>query len=102
MKHCKWFVVVLGIVAMLSMMVLTSHAGTPDGQTPAVESVCDPLKADGVTHGLYGLCIAFCEAQDSELGEERTAGAELLDAVVAPIRDPDVALGIDRQARRGV
>ena len=39
-------------------------AQTPDGQTPAEEKVCDPLKADGVTRGLYGLCVAFCEAQD--------------------------------------
>jgi len=39
-------------------------ASTPDGSTPAEETVCDPLKADGVTKGLYGLCVAFCEAQD--------------------------------------
>jgi hypothetical protein len=37
-----------------------------DGETPAEETVCDPLKADGVTKGLYGLCVAFCEAQDWE------------------------------------
>jgi hypothetical protein len=41
-----------------------TFAKTPDGQTPAKESVCDPLKDDGVTKGLYGLCVAFCEAQD--------------------------------------
>jgi hypothetical protein len=39
-------------------------AATPDGQPPAEETVCGPLKADGVTKGLYGLCVAFCEAQD--------------------------------------
>ena len=39
-------------------------AQTPDGETPANEGVCDPLKADGITKGLYGLCVAFCEAQD--------------------------------------
>ena len=39
-------------------------AQTPDGQTPAGEAVCDPLQDDGVTKGLYGLCVAFCEAQD--------------------------------------
>jgi hypothetical protein len=37
---------------------------TPDGQTPAEESVCDVVK--GGTPGLYGLCIAFCEAHDCE------------------------------------
>ena len=40
------------------------YAQTPDGQTPVDEAVCDGLKADGVTKGLYGLCVAFCEAQD--------------------------------------
>ena len=39
-------------------------AQTPDGTTPANEGICDDLAADGVTNGLYGLCIAFCEAQD--------------------------------------
>lgn len=39
-------------------------AQTPGGTTPAQESICDPLKADGVTQALYGLCVAYCEAQD--------------------------------------
>jgi hypothetical protein len=37
---------------------------TPDGMTPAEEDICDDLK--GATRGLYGLCVAFCEAHDSE------------------------------------
>jgi hypothetical protein len=36
--------------------------GTPDGSTPAEEATCDDLKHG--TPGLYGLCIAFCEAHD--------------------------------------
>lgn len=39
-------------------------AQTSDGYTPAQETVCDPLKAGDVTKGLYGLCVAFCEAGD--------------------------------------
>ena len=39
-------------------------AQTSDGNTPAEETVCDPLKEDGITKGLYGLCVAFCEAGD--------------------------------------
>jgi hypothetical protein len=35
---------------------------TPDGSTPAEEAICDDLKHR--TPGLYGLCIAFCEAHD--------------------------------------
>ena len=49
----------------LSLFGLPAFSQTPDKQTPAVETVCDPLKADGVTKGLYGLCVAFCEAKDS-------------------------------------
>lgn len=39
-------------------------AQTPDGDTPAQETVCDALQEDGITKGLYGLCVAFCEAGD--------------------------------------
>jgi hypothetical protein len=54
---------ILGLLFVsLSMVGLAATASTPDGGTP--ETVCDPLKADNVTQGLYGLCLAFCEAQD--------------------------------------
>ena len=46
----------------LSTFGLTAVAKTPDGQTPAEETVCDVLQSG--TPGLYGLCIAYCEAQD--------------------------------------
>jgi hypothetical protein len=39
-------------------------AKTPDSDTPANENVCDDLQA--ATPGLYGLCVAYCEAQDVE------------------------------------
>ena len=48
----------------LSMFGLTAMAVTPDEETPAEETVCGPLRADDVTKGLYGLCVAFCEGQD--------------------------------------
>ena len=38
-------------------------AQTPDGETPAVEVICDELQ--DATPGLYGLCVAYCEATDS-------------------------------------
>lgn len=53
----------LVIATTLSMSTI-SIAQTPDGTTPANEGVCDVLKADGVTKGLYGMCVAYCEAQD--------------------------------------
>lgn len=37
-------------------------AQTPDEETPANEGICDEL--EGATPGLFGLCVAFCEAQD--------------------------------------
>ena len=40
------------------------HAKTPDGQTPAEETVCDDLEG-----ALYGLCVAFCEAMDCDASE---------------------------------
>ena len=52
------------VFASSSMLAMTAEAETPDGQTPAEETVCTPLKADGITKGLYGLCVAFCEAHD--------------------------------------
>lgn len=57
----------LVLAALIIGLFATSaplFAQTPDGTTPANEGVCDDLTADGVTQGLYGLCIAFCEAQD--------------------------------------
>ena len=53
---------------LLGLSMLTTPAayaeGTPDGETPANEGVCDDLMF--ATPGLYGLCVAFCEAQDCE------------------------------------
>ncbi len=36
--------------------------GTPDGLTPAVEEVCTGMKG-----AAFGLCVAFCEANDCDL-----------------------------------
>lgn len=44
------------------LMEAPAVAQTLDGETPANEGVCDGLQ--GTTPGLYGLCVAFCEAQD--------------------------------------
>jgi hypothetical protein len=53
---------------LLGLSMLTTPTalaeGTPDGETPANEGVCDELI--GGTPGLYGLCVGFCEAQDCE------------------------------------
>ena len=57
----------LNMSAALSFSIILASptiAQTPDGITPAQENVCGALQEDGVTKGLYGLCVAFCEAQD--------------------------------------
>lgn len=51
----------MGLVVLLGL-TSSVQASTPDGETPANEGVCDVLK--GGTAGLYGLCVAYCEAQD--------------------------------------
>ncbi len=40
----------------------SAFAQTPDATTPANEGVCDVVQ--GGSPGLYGLCVAYCEAQD--------------------------------------
>ena len=54
----------------LGMVLATGTGGsavamTPDDATPANEDVCLDLK--NYTPGLYGLCVAYCEAQDLDL-----------------------------------
>ncbi len=42
--------------------------GTPDDDPPSVETVCD-----GESGAAFGLCNAYCEAMDCDLGEEANA-----------------------------
>ena len=69
---------IIAILAAITAIILatasTSVAQTPDGETPAQEAVCDVLHANGTTKGLYGLCVAFCEAHDA--ADENTAITE--------------------------
>lgn len=44
---------------------------TADGVVPGIENVCDELR--GETAGLYGLCVAFCEAKDCDSAEPRAS-----------------------------
>lgn len=52
-------------IAGLLLLSVGLYAQTPDGETPANEGMCDPL-LNSATKGLYGLCVAFCEAQDCQ------------------------------------
>lgn len=55
---------ILTMATIVSVNSTTAFAKGPDGVTPANEGVCDVLLEDGVTKGLYGMCVAYCEAQD--------------------------------------
>ena len=59
---CTRFGIALALLALAAAPPVLGQ--TPDGQTPANEGVCDVLL--NATPGLYGLCVAFCEAQDCD------------------------------------
>jgi len=59
------YISVFLVLSFFSLFALPAMAQTPDGITPAVENACDGLKAPGITKGLYGLCVAYCEAEAS-------------------------------------
>jgi len=66
-----------GIVGIgLAMLLGTSGTalaygdGTPDGAPPAEETVCEDA---GLMGAAYGLCVAFCEANDCELNPDTQA-----------------------------
>jgi hypothetical protein len=64
----KTKMILTSFVAALALGLLVTtpiKANTPDGIAPAEETTCDGLRAEGVTKGLYGLCLAYCEATDS-------------------------------------
>ena len=58
----KWWT---GIIMLFGIQFapMTTDAKTPDACTPAVEEVCDKYKGEGAR---YGLCVAYCEAQDCD------------------------------------
>ncbi len=52
----------VGLAALgLLMAVSVVQAQTPDGETPASETVCD-----GESGAAFGLCNAYCEAMDCD------------------------------------
>lgn len=77
MKHISIF----GWIAAVLLTALTTMHGnviaqTPDGETPANEGVCDVLH--GGTPGLYGLCVAYCEAQDLDSFDKEPPNNKIL------------------------
>jgi len=53
----------VGVLTLAFMSVHSVMAQTPDGETPAEEKACEKYKGEGAR---YGLCVAYCEAQDCD------------------------------------
>ncbi len=73
----------LGLTAAAAFFGLASMGGsavaqTPDGEPPANEGVCDILQTPGTTPGLYGLCVAYCEAQDVDSVDKEPPSTKIL------------------------
>ena len=71
------------MLALIAASVLTAPGfafafgkGTPDEQPPAEERICDPNV--GLRGPAYGLCVAYCEANDCELDAQQHACQVLL------------------------
>ena len=62
---------------MLFSIGINSYSQTPDGETPAVEDVCDGLEGAS-----YGLCNAYCEVMDCD-NPETKASAKACEKVLA-------------------
>jgi len=57
-------------------LALAFGDGTPDEQPPAEEQICDP--AAELRGAAYGLCVAYCEANDCEIQPDKNACQILL------------------------
>ena len=82
-------------VTLGTFLAAPAPAQTPDAIPPAQEGICDQLI--GGTPGLYGLCVAYCEAQDlNEMFQEIKAGGKPGEKILAnynrkkQLGDPDM------------
>ena len=75
------FLVQVVFLSALITMPIAASAQTSDGETPAMESVCDDE-----TGTLKGLCNAYCEAMDCHLDEAIHAAQAACDRVLANYR----------------
>jgi hypothetical protein len=61
----SWLVIGLLLVAPAPVALAQ---GTPDGVTPAAEDACT-----GLMGAAFGLCVAYCEANDCDLNPDSQA-----------------------------
>jgi len=72
----RWILAIAVVALGLAGFTAPTLAQTPDGETPANEGVCDILQ--GATPGLYGLCVAYCEAQDLDTFDKEPPSTKIL------------------------
>ena len=77
-KNTLLNIMAAALLTGLTFMSGSAMAQTPDGSTPANEGVCNVLQASGVSPGLYGLCVAYCEAQDLDSFNKAPPNAKIL------------------------
>ena len=74
-RSAAYSIVTMAGFAVFAIGLLTfgqpANAQTPDGETPALESVCDGLET-----GLFGICNAYCEAMDCDNPERVKANGK--------------------------
>jgi len=78
MKSLRSSLSMFAVAAALALP-LTAYAygdGTTDGAPPAEETICEDA---GLLGAAYGLCVAFCEANDCDLTPDATACQRLRD-----------------------
>lgn len=76
-------------------LALAYGDGTPDEQPPAEEQVCDP--AADLRGAAFGLCVAYCEANDCEIQPDKHACDVLLgnfQRITGESSVPCVSIGI--------
>ena len=59
-------IVTFAAIAAAGLIVAGAFAQTPDGRTPAEETVCTDA---GLSGAAFGLCNAYCEAQDCDVND---------------------------------
>jgi len=67
MRIARDTVFLVALVLGVGLAFVAASARTPDGETPAEESVCD-----GTTGAAFGLCNAYCEAQDCDVHDRKS------------------------------
>ncbi len=78
-----------GVLFTILIFAPAVMAETPDGQTPAEESVCDGF---GLTGKAWGLCNAYCEAMDCDDANPQ-ASEQACQRVLASMRRDRVRVG---------